>query len=83
MFYSRKKRGGINVAFFGIALLGTAFILCILAVFFTGLILIIAGAVMQRKNLHRKLATVLKIIGYFLVIPIVFIILLFAAGRFM
>lgn len=71
------------MAFFGIALLGAAFIFGIMAVFLTGLILIIVGAVMQRKDFHRNLAAVLKIIGYFLVIPILFIILLIAASKFM
>lgn len=69
------------MAFFGIALLGAAAIFCIVAVVLIGLTLIIVGAVMQRKNFHRKLALALKIIGYFLVVPMVFIILLIAVSR--
>jgi len=72
------------MAFFGIALSGTALVIGIRIIFFTGLTLIVIGAVMQKKDPRRKLAVVLKIIGYFIVIPLVLITLLLSiADKFL
>ena len=71
------------MAFLGIAIMGVAFICIMLGIFFFGLVLIIAGTIMQKKNFHRKLATAMKIFGYFIVVPIIFVIALFIGARFM
>lgn len=77
------------MAFFGMALLGAVYIFIIPAVFLAGIVLIIVGKVMQKRNIHRKTAVVLKkigcfiIIGYFIVIPVIFIVMLIPVSRSM
>lgn len=77
------------MAFFGMALLGAAYIFIILAVFLAGIVLIIVGKVMQKRNIYRKTAVILKkigcfiIIGYFIVIPVIFIVMLIPVSRSM
>jgi hypothetical protein len=70
------------MAFMGIMVTFVFILGFLVGTFLFGVGLIIAGALLVRKTLHKTLGLVLKIVGYFLTVPIIFVILLLAVSKF-
>lgn len=57
-------------------------VIAIVAVFIFGTAMIIGGTILYKKTNHKKIGFAMKILGYLIVIPLVFIVSIFIISLF-